>query len=108
MAGNTAPRKKPAPAALAGPGSDAPFTFESSRGEVTVASLVAEPHPNPLAMMDAQERGAQAELVMLLTRTKASADGFRILKALPADELERFYTAWGAHSGVTPGESRAS
>lgn len=91
-----------------GPGSDEMFTFASSLGEVVAHSLNAGPVPNPLAFTAAREANDPSRIMLLLTRAKTSPEVFARLCSLPADELARFYEAWGAHSGITVGESPAS
>jgi hypothetical protein len=104
-----APQLKSAPAAPAvGPGSDDPFTFKSSLGDITVPSLSVAPKPNALAVAAAKRRGQMDEIVAMLTEAAASPEAWELLTTIPNEELEDFYTQWGRHSGITPGESRAS
>ncbi len=91
-----------------GPGSDDDFSFESSLGTITIPSLSKGPRPNDLAMAEAQQSGNATRMVLLVTKAKATPEVWEKLTSLPNDELEEFFTAWGAHSGITPGESQAS
>lgn len=103
------PKPAPDPAPdPAGAGSDEDFTFDSSLGPITLPSVTRGPTPNALAMSVAQMAGDKGTIVVLLTQAKAPPAMFALLCKLPNDELEEFYTAWGAHSGITPGESPAS
>lgn len=97
-----------APEPQVGHGSDEPFTFTWPGGSLTVPSLAVAPRPNQLKFTRAKARGAIDEVVTMVTEAACTPEQLAQLEELPNDELERFYTEWGAHSGITSGELRAS
>jgi hypothetical protein len=107
-----APNLKPAPEPV-GHGSDDPFTFTwddgtKDGGAITVPSLAVAPRPNQLKLTRAKMRGAIDEVVTMVTEAACTPEQLDTLSELSSDELERFYAEWGAWSGITSGESRAS
>lgn len=106
-----APKLKPAPEPATEPdghGSDDPFTFQSSKGPITVPSLAVAPRPNQLRLTRAKMRGAIDEVVTMVTEAACTSEQIDLLAGLENDELEDFYAQWGAWSGITSGESQAS
>lgn len=105
------PAAKSKAVAKRGPGSDEDFVFDSSVGEIVVQSLAKAPKPNAWEMLELEietnERIRNAKANMMMIKL-ASGDAFDLVKQLDVEEMGEFITAWGEHSGVGLGESRAS
>lgn len=95
-----------------GVGSDDDFTFESSKGTITVPSCAVAPAPPPLVinelMDEFDDARAQAKITLLLLKTAVGEDMYAIIRQLPAEELKRFNEEWRDHSGCGLGEYKAS
>ena len=107
------PAKK-TPAPKRGPGSDEDFTYESSVGEITVPSLSKAPAPNAWQMMEIESidnprvRNARESLLFLTLAVGDDPETVNLVKKLDMVEFGDFLEAWGEHSGVSLGESKAS
>lgn len=104
---------------LKGSGSDDPFTFTTSLvGDddapvvITVPSLskveVNEFKLHLLRKKDPSGVLAQDYVLRLSVGDDQADDVLSVLAELPAHESNEFQAQWSAHSGVNPGESKAS
>lgn len=93
-----------------GPGSDEPFTYESTSGTIVVPSLSKMPKPKGLAMLriQAEKDPVVREAMMILTMLQnAAGEGtaaLRTIGQLDYEELGEFMSQWAEHSGVGAGE----
>lgn len=100
-----APKKT---AAKRGPGSDDDFTWESPAGTITVPSLAVAPRVSGMKMLRAQADKNPALGTLLMLEAAAGPKAMKVLEELSDEDLMEFIEAWGDHSGVGLGESRAS
>lgn len=108
------PAKKALPAAKRGPGSDEDFEYESSVGTIIVPSLSKAKPPNAWQIMEIESienprvRNARESMLFVELSVGDNPDALALVKQLDTVEFGEFLEAWGDHSGVTLGESRAS
>jgi hypothetical protein len=99
-----------------GPGSDEPFTYETSLTNeddtpyvITVPSMAVMPKPNQFKFLRLQKADRTGVLATdYLLELGIGRELMDELERLPGDESLDFMTKWSEHSGVALGESRAS
>lgn len=85
-----------------GPPSDEDFTFQSSRGPLTVCSLNKGPVPNQFKIKKLEAKGDRIAMMMAVTEVKVSPEVFDELLELTNEELGQFHLEWAQHSGLMP------
>lgn len=94
----------PAPVPEAGPGSDDEFTFQSSKGPITVPSMAKI----PFGVMRKARKESGTEQTFAVIEAIASPEALDLLDQLDVQEISRFSGEWAEHSGASLGESAAS
>lgn len=87
-----------------GPGSDEEFTYESSKGPITIPSMALI----PFGVMRKARKLDGAEQTYAVVEAVASPEALDVIDLLTAREFAAFSEAWAAHSGASLGESAAS